>query len=199
MRDWTKIFKVLSYTLSLLTLTLYVLSIRILDGWIAVFLLMAGGITGVLSIITILLLVARNFVKHNHSIGNYIPAILLLTVVLFIRFDPIDGMIEKAKSPIIMHGYCEHTVSTVSITLRQDLTFEHNPGAFLTKEKGFGTYRIKEDSVFLFFHEDSDGIAVNDTLTFDNENIYEIGNDTIHLCVLKLSINEYSGSVPNNK
>ena len=198
MRNWNKLFRVSAFILSILTLVLYFLTFYILEGWITVFILMAGVIAFALTSICIILLFTRNILKRNHSIGNYIPIFIFLVVILVIFFKPVDRLIEYSKSPIILHGYCEHTVTTVSLTLRADRTFEYYPGAFLSHDIGIGTYKIESDSIFLFFDAESEAITVNDTLVFDDNNIYEIGNDTTHLHIFEITVNELNRPVPNN-
>ncbi|MGK0308843.1 MAG: hypothetical protein ACI8RP_001810 [Urechidicola sp.] len=103
-----------------------------------------------------------------------------LASILIVYFDPIHTISEKLKSPVVLSGYCEHTVTQVSLVLRKDMSFEYNPGAFLKKEMYYGRYLITGDTIILDF--DSEPLKeIKNKLVIHDSYFIEIGDSLEHL------------------
>ena len=135
-----------------------------IQGFEAVYLFMFVTVMG----LTLIVLVTRElFIKKNFIAFGI--GIFALCIVIFRPFEFIS---EALKSPIVVSGYCEHTVTTLSISLRKDKTFEYNAGAFLKKEMYYGNYYLKNDTLILNFDARKPE-KLKDTLVFKKDSIYK--------------------------
>jgi len=99
------------------------------------------------------------------------------------------SLVDKFKSPVLFYGYCEHTMTSVTLVLRQDKTFEYDVGAFLKTEVLYGNYQIINDTVTLNFSNKKQ-YSVADKLVFTDISLKEIGDSSIHRHNFKFRINE---------
>ena len=152
--------------LSLLFLLLFYFALWI-GGFYAVYLLI---FTGIIGLSLVFLIVRETFYKRNYWTSGI--GILALSLVIF---RPIEFVIESLKSDVVVFAFCEHTVTSVSVTLRKDKTFEYNAGAFLEQEIYFGTYKIVSDTVILSFDLQKPEY-LGDTLVYKNNFLKEVGN-----------------------
>jgi hypothetical protein len=165
-----------------------------IEGWTAVFLFAIGGIT--FFILTIFLIIWTIWIISTREITKKTlqPIIFGVIAMLITGFEPIGLIIEKLKSPIVLIGECEHTVTSVFITLRQNGTFEYNAGAFLETEEYNGQYKISGDSLLL----DYDDNQINDLptkMTFEKmgtkiKGLICSGDTTEHRHYFLLRVNE---------
>ncbi len=135
-----------------------------IEGFAAVYLFMLFVVIG----LTLIVLVIRElFIKKNFVASGI--GILALCIIIF---RPFEFIAETLKSPVVVSGYCEHTVTTLSINLRKDKTFEYNAGAFLKKEMYYGNYILKNDTLILNFDAPKPE-KLKDTLVFKKDSIYK--------------------------
>jgi hypothetical protein len=114
-----------------------------------------------------------NSIRFKTFLKSRLVNILFVGFSLFIViFQPIEQIIEKMKSPVIFSGTCEHTVTFVWILLREDKTFDYNAGGFLERIIYNGTYKIKDDSLFLKFKKKVSN-NISDTLIIDQYGLKE--------------------------
>ncbi len=133
----------LTIIISLIFLFLFYLALWI-EGFSAVYLMLFIGIIG----LALIGLILKEIVKKN-----YLASLIGIFALCIVIFRPIEYIVESLKSPIIVSGYCEHTMTSLSINLRKDKTFEYNAGAFLEKDEYFGSYYIKNDTIILNFEK----------------------------------------------
>ncbi len=137
-----------------------------IEGFSAVYLML---FTGIIGLVLFGSLSYDVFVKKNYLASGI--GIVALCIVIF---RPIEYIIESLKSPIVVSGYCEHTVTSLSINLRKDKTFEYNAGGFLEKIEYFGTYDIKNDTLILNFDKPFPK-DLKHTLIYNDNWITELG------------------------
>lgn len=186
----------ITIVLSLFFVILFYLMLWI-GGLAAFYLLMLVVLIG----LTLLVLVFRELFLKRNIVASGIGIIAILIVI----FKPFEFIVEALKSPVVVSGYCEHTMTSVSISLRKDKTFEYNAGAFLKKEMYYGNYNLKNDTLILNF--DVPKLEkLKDTLVFKKDSIYkdewlfEIGKTQInHLHNFKLTTNLMRKTAPAGK
>ncbi|MEK8181252.1 hypothetical protein WMW71_12970 [Flavobacterium buctense] len=139
-----------------------------IGGFSAVFLMF---FTGIIGLFLIFLILKEVFVKKNYLAFGI--GIFALCIVIF---RPIEYIIESLKSPIVACGYCEHTMTSLSINLRKNKTFEYNAGAFLEKEMYSGNYTVKNDTLVLNFNEPFPK-RLKDTLIYQDNWLNELGKE----------------------
>ena len=159
------------------------------EGFIGVYILMFG--IGVLVVLSVLLLyyLFKLIISRNSIWKSYLPLVIGLLSIFIVTYSPIEKTIEYFRSPIVLSGYCEHTVTSVYLGLRGNGTFEHDPGYFLSSKTSSGTYIIKNDTIILKFINGLDNIGTNDTLILSKDYFTELGNDSIHLHTFRITIN----------
>ena len=186
--NWQKIIPTSIYILAPLLVIIKYLALWI-GGGIAVFSFMFGIIVLILLVLAILSQIVLIVTKSLFRFNNFLPVIITILCLWITLSNPLEWLIEKMKSPVILYGYCEHTVTTVSIKLRENHTCEYNAGAFLQNEIYKGTYLIKNDSVILVFK----GLNPNniaDTLIHNEKFLTEIGDTTRHRHQFKITTNK---------
>jgi len=163
--------------LSIIFVSLFYLALWI-EGFSALYLMILVIIIGLILIVFTI----RDFIKKNFHYS--LIGIFALFIVIF---RPIEIALEYFKSPIIISGYCEHTVSRVALNLRADKSFDYNAGGFLKREIYFGIYSVKNDTLILEF-EKPNSKNTNDTLVYKNGWLSEI-KKTEHKHNFKLTTN----------
>ena len=176
--NWQKIIST-----SIFILAPTIVSVKYLAKWIgggfAVYSFIFGIIVLCLLLLALLSQIVLIIAKGLWGLKNLIPIIITILCLWITLSNPLEWLIEKTKSPVILSGYCEHTVTTVSIKLRENSTCEYNAGAFLKNETYKGTDIIKNDSVILSFKGlNPDYVA--DTLIYNEELLIEVGDTTRH-------------------
>ena len=139
------------------------------------FMVVLSGFILILIVISLIVLTIIGLVRivnksEKKSIAVVLIGIFSLSIVIFV---PVGEIIESQKSPIVFKGWCEHTVTSTSLTLREDNSFEFDVGAFLSRELKLGTYSIKNDTIKLVFKEAQ--TQINTTLYIEKEGVYELG------------------------
>lgn len=168
--------------LSLLFVGLKYLGIWI-EGFIGAIIILSAGIAGLLLVLLLIFKIITLLKTKNKML--FLSYFVGLAAIFIVIFEPFEQLTEKLKSPIVLYGYCEHTVTSVGLTLRQDKSFEYNAGAFLSKEMYYGVYRINKDTLILNFR-DENPTNINNKLIFIDNGLLEIG-DTIghrHLFII---------------
>jgi hypothetical protein len=178
-----------SKSILILAVTLVVLKYYAfwLEGFSGMFIILLMVISGFI-LLGLLLYQTVVFFKTRDKkllISLFIGIIATLVVV----FEPVENLIEKFKSPVVLTGYCEHTVTFVSLTLRQDKTFEYNAGAFLSREMYYGNYKITGDTLALDFGANQPAYLKN-KLIFKEKGLQEIEASNGHRHFFKLVLNE---------
>ncbi len=135
-----------------------------IEGFAAVYLLMLVGVIG----LTLIFLIIREAIFKK----NYVACGVGLLALCVVIFQPFERIVESLRSPVVAFGYCEHTVTTLSINLRKDKTFEYNAGAFLEREMYSGNYIVKNDTLILNFDAPKP-LKLKDTLVFKKDSIYK--------------------------
>lgn len=115
----------------------------------------------------------------------------LFTIVLLLTTScrPIHNLAEKFKSPILLSGYCEHTMTSVVLELRQDKSFCYHPGSFLKSDVAHGCYRLSADTVILQFR-DSTKYRLSHRLLFRDTTLVEIGDSLAHRHRFTITVNK---------
>jgi len=180
----------------LTTITIVILSLLLvglkylgiwLEGFMGMFLVLSAGIAGLILLALLLVRVVTLFKTRNKKlIISFATGIIAIFIVVF---SPVEQLIDKLKSPVVLSGYCEHTVTAVSLILRLDKSFEYNAGAFLSKEMYYGDYGISGDTLTLNFinkHPEN----INNKLEFITNGLVEIGDTTSHRHFFKLTLNK---------
>lgn len=157
-----------------------------LEGWNGMFLFLAVGIIGFLLIGFFIFGLVTLFKTKKKEL--YFPLTIALIAIMIVVFRPIEFIIEELKSPVVLHGYCEHTVTEVSIRLRQDGTFEYNAGTFLSNKVYNGKYSLISDTIKLEFNNAPD--YINDRLLLTDFSLIEIGDTASHRHDFKIIYNE---------
>lgn len=186
-----KLGKIRSLSIYILSFLLLILKYAafLIAGWTAVLLFVIGlAVFLVLSVLIIIHLV-EIFRKRNYQFKSFITILLFFLIAFIIIYEPVEYYIEKSKSPVNLHGYCEHTVTMTSILCREDNTFEYNAGAFLDRDIYYGKYKVQNDTIFLSFSPDSCAY-LNDTLLLSDDYLIEFGDLTRHRHRFKLTKNE---------
>ena len=159
------------------TLTLLILSVVFvllfyfalwLEGFAAVSLLLFTTVIG----LVLLVLVLKSLFSEKNFLGAGLGVLALYIVV----FSPIETIIESLKSPLVSTGYCEHTMSSASLYLRKNHSFEYINGGFLSNDIYEGTYIRKGDTVLVHF-EKKHPTPLMDTLIYKKNWLKEIGNE----------------------
>lgn len=140
-------------------------------------LLPLAAVTGLLLIGAIIF--ALYLLARVRSFRLVIPISTAILAILFVVFRPIEKIVESLKSPIVFFGYCEHTVTGLSVKLRADNSFEYNMGAFLRSDVRHGKYTLEDDTIRLTF-EDSLPYSIKTTLILKEDYIIEIGDTASH-------------------
>ncbi len=159
-----------------------------IEGWACVFIFLGADVIGLFLIgfsICGIIIIFKN--KNSGLITSLVIAVLAIFIVVF---RPVEYIIEKLKSPVVLFAYCEHTVTNVSLKLRQDKTFEYNAGAFLSREIYHGYYNIIADTLVLNFNGNNN-VNVRNKLLITDEEIIEIGDTTRHLHHFKITLNNW--------
>lgn len=154
-----------------------------IEGFSGAFILLNTAVMGVSLFIMLLILIIQTK-RKTFLISFFIGLIAIITVV----FAPVEHVIEKLKSPIVLFGYCEHTVTVVSLTLRQDRSFEYNGGAFMKREMYYGNYQINDDTLVLSFAEKHPE-TIKEKLVFSEKGLLEIGDTIKHRHLFRISRN----------
>ncbi len=94
--------------LSILLVSLFYTSILI-EGWTAVFLLMIAFPIGIL-LIGFLLFGMLSAIKARDK-AFFLPALIGIVTLLKIIYRPVEQLIEKLKSPVILYDYCEQSIT----------------------------------------------------------------------------------------
>lgn len=158
-----------------------------LEGFTGMFLVLAAGLTGLILLGLLVCRLSTIFKKRN--IKLFIPFGIGSIAILIVVFAPFEKLVEKLKSPIVLSGYCEHTVTTVGLSLRQDKSFDYNAGAFMSEEIYYGNYQITKDTLFLNFGDKNQGKMKN-KLIFTDKGLLEIGDTTTHRHLFKITTNK---------
>lgn len=148
-----------------------------IEGWTGMFLILSVGLLGLVFFVFFIAGLVTLFRKKDK--GLLIPLSIAVIAIIIVVFRPVETIIEKFKSPVVLFGYCEHTVTGLSIKLRQDKTFEYNVGAFLTKKIYYGQYSWTRDTLILKFNNNAPDNITN-KLLFTYNSLTEIGDTTNH-------------------
>lgn len=187
----TNKMKIRHTTSTILIFSLLVVGLKYLGLWIegftGMFLILFAGLTGL--ILLVLLGVCIVTIFKTRDVKLVIPFVIGLIAILITAFSPIEKLVEKLKSPVVLTGYCEHTVTAVSLILRQDKSFEYNAGAFLSKEMYYGNYQIKKDTLNLYFLDEKP-VNVKNKLIFVDKGLLEIGDTIKHRHLFKITYNK---------
>ena len=158
-----------------------------IEGWTGVLFLAITGLIGIIIIFLILYSLYKTVINRK-----YIPSVYVLAPVLallIVTFRPVEKIIEGFKSPVVLYGYCEHTVTGLSLKLRANNTFEYNAGAFLSKEMYYGFYNIKNDTLILNFDGLNPENIIN-KLIVNKDSVIEISDSLGHRHTFKTSLNK---------
>jgi len=89
------------------------------------------------------------------------------------------SLIEKFKSPVVFYGCCEHTMTSATIKLRYDKSFEYDLGSFLKSDILYGNFEICNDTILLFYTVKPD-FNVGCKLVSSGNGLIEIGDSLTH-------------------
>jgi len=107
-----------------------------------------------------------------------------------ISLDPLEYIIEKTRSPIVLAAYCEHTVSGHSLFLRENGRFMHITPRLLTPtKKEHGTYTLRNDTLTLHF-EKSPSIHMAHIYTLERKVLKALPNTSSHLHSFRIDKND---------
>ncbi|MCK5857262.1 MAG: hypothetical protein KAG64_07225 [Bacteroidales bacterium] len=159
------------------------------DGFWIVYLSMFGFVVLIALLGLSLIYFISIILNKSFNISIVMPLLISALSLVIIIYNPIGKAIEYFKSPIVLGGYCEHTVTYVSLSFREDGTFYHNPGNFLSNKSAEGEYRIKDDTIFLQFTKGMEDINTNDTLIIRSTYFEELSTDSLHHHVFKIETN----------
>ena len=157
------------------------------EGFIGMYILLVAGMTGLILLGLLVFRIVTIIKTRNRKL--FIPFFIGIVAILMVIFEPIENLIEKLKSPIVLYSYCQHTVTSLSLRLRQDKSFEYNAGAFMSKELYYGSYLISGDSLTLNFGNKTPN-HVKTKLIFIDNGLLEIGDTTAHRHFFKITFNE---------
>lgn len=160
-----------------------------LEGFTGMYLVLFACLTGL--ILIALLGVRIITIIKTRNIKFIIPFIFGTIAILIFVFSPFEKLKEKLKSPVVLSGYCEHTVTTVGLILRQDNSFEYNAGAFMSTEIYHGYYQINKDTIILNFGDKKPG-NVQNKLIFTDKGLLEMSDTTTHRHLFKIKNNKLS-------
>jgi hypothetical protein len=158
-----------------------------LEGFAGMFLVLFAALTGLILLGLLGVRIVTIFKIRN--IKYFFPFVIGAIAIFIFVFSPFEKLIEKLKSPVVLSGYCEHTVTTVGLSLRQDKSFEYNAGAFMSKEMYYGNYQIIKDTLILNFGDKSPD-NVKNKLIFADKGLLEIGDTTSHRHFFKIKYNK---------
>jgi hypothetical protein len=158
-----------------------------LEGFAGMFLVLFAALTGLTLLGLLVVLIVTIFKTKN--IKFLFPFVIGTIAILIFVFSPFEKLKEKLKSPVVLSGYCEHTVTTVGLSLRLDKSFEYNAGAFMSEEIYYGNYQINKDTLILNFGDKNQGNLKN-KLIFTDKGLLEIGDTTTHRHLFKITINK---------
>lgn len=158
-----------------------------LEGFAGMFLVLFAVLTGLVLLGLLGVRIVTIFKTKN--IKFFIPFVIGTIAILIFVFSPFEKLKEKLKSPVVFSGYCEHTVTTVGLSLRQDKSFEYNAGAFLSKEIYYGNYNLSRDTLTLNF-KNKQPENINNKLVFINNGLLEIGDTSTHRHFFKITLNK---------
>jgi DMSO reductase anchor subunit len=147
-----------------------------IEGFTAIYLLLVVGLIG----LVLMGLIGRRIITvviHKNYKLLISPVIGLLALVIVI-FQPVEKIIESQKSPVVWLGFCEHTVTSTSILLRKNKTFEYNAGAFLSTVVFYGKYEIKGDTLVLLFNQ-TPPENLKEKLLFIDNGLVEIADSNV--------------------
>jgi hypothetical protein len=181
---WTT--KTLIIFLSILLVGLTYLAYWI-EGWTGAYLFMGAGLTAIV-LIGFFVAGLVKMLKSKDK-GLIVPLIIAVFAILIVVFRPLETLLEKLKSPVVLYGYCEHTVTALSIKLRQDRTFEYNAGAFLSREIYYGEYSLTGDTLKLNFNDNTPDNS-KDKLLLKDSSVIEIGDTTKHRHHFRITYND---------
>ena len=144
------------------------------NGWVVTITLFTLPVGFVWILVLSIIYIAQYIkIKKLIYIKGFFFGILSAGLILFV---PIGKIVEELKSPIVFKGYCEHTVTSTSLVLREDNSFEFNTGAFLSRNIIKGTYDIKNDTITLAFEDDQPKLSSR--LLLQEEGIAELDKDS---------------------
>ncbi len=158
-----------------------------LEGFAGMFFVLFAALTGLILLGLLGVRIVTIFKIRN--IKYFFPIVIGTIAIFLFVFSPFEKLIEKLKSPVVLSGYCEHTVTTVGLSLRQDKSFEYNAGAFMSKEMYYGNYQIIKDTLILNFGDKSPN-NVKNKLIFADKGLLEIGDTTSHRHFFKIKYNK---------
>nr|WP_319401679.1 hypothetical protein [uncultured Carboxylicivirga sp.] len=157
-----------------------------IEGWTGAFLILGAAFEGLLLAGFFILGLVK--IIRTKDKGFILPLIIAIIASAIVVFRPVETIIEKIKSPVVLYGYCEHTVTGVSLKLREDNTFEYNAGAFLSREMHYGKYILKDDTLTLKF-SNIKPTNIDSILLVTNYCLTEFGDTTKHNHQFNIKIN----------
>lgn len=157
-----------------------------LEGFTGMFLVLFAGLIGLILLGLLVVCIVTIFKTRNKKLFS--PLVLGIMAIFVFVFAPIEKLIEKLKSPVVLTGYCEHTVTAVSLKLREDNSFEFNTGAFLSQEIIHGIYHLNMDTLYLNLEEKHQG-KIKNKLIFTEQGLLEIGDTIAHRHIFKITNN----------
>ncbi|MDP2234855.1 MAG: hypothetical protein Q8J88_00350 [Bacteroidales bacterium] len=172
--------------LSLVLVTLKYLGLWV-EGFTGMIIVLFAGLTGMILLWLLVVRIVTIFKARNKNL--FIPFIIGIIAIWIVIFEPFENLKEKYKSPVVLSGYCEHTVTTVGLSLRQDKSFEYNAGAFLSKEIYYGNYNLSRDTLILNF-KNKQPVNITKKLVFINNGLQEIGDTSTHRHFFKITLNK---------
>ena len=178
------------YILSLLLIVTFYLAFWF-EGWIGALLLVVDIGFGITLLGLLTLRFIRFFRVESRTRQQFKPFLTGLAAIGVVVFRPIEQINESLKSPVMISGYCEHTVTEVYFVFRRNKEFEYNAGAFIKKEMYYGTYKLNADTIHLSFNEAIPN-NVNPTLLLDEYAFIEVGDTTRHRHYFKYIKNEFN-------
>jgi len=183
--------KIRQTTTTILILSLVLIGLKYfglwLEGFAGMFLVLFAALTGLILLGLLGVRIVTIFKTRN--IKFFFPFVIGTIAILVFVFSPFEKFKEKLKSPVVLSGYCEHTVTTVGLSLRQDKSFEYNAGAFMSKEIYYGNYQINNDTLILNFGDKSPD-NVKKKLIFADKGLLEIGDTSTHRHIFKIKYNK---------
>lgn len=183
--------KIKRTTITILILSLLLVGLKYVGFWIEgftrIFLLLTALIVGLILFIKLAVVIVPIFKTKNK--GLIISFCIGLAAMLIVVFEPIETIMRKQKSPVVLSAYCEHTVTSVSLSLREDKSFEYNAGAFMTTEMYYGGYEINKDTIILNF-QNKIPENITSKLVFKNNGLLELGDSTRHRHFFKITSNK---------
>ncbi len=183
--------KIKQTSTTILILSLVLVALKYLGLWVEGFtgmiIVLFAGLTGMILLWLLIVRIVTIFKARNKNL--FIPFIIGIIAIWIVIFEPFENLKEKYKSPVVLSGYCEHTVTTVGLSLRQDKSFEYNAGAFLSKEIYYGNYNLSRDTLILNF-KNKQPVNITKKLVFINNGLQEIGDTSTHRHFFKITLNK---------